>query len=150
MSKFVIIALITYHVSIYFKESRTIIALWCKCQLTTCQKFVNYLNMKRMSTGNLTRMEFSGYYCLTLTYLTCFEDVHCQSGVNHIYEGSNNCVSKQVTYHCKEECLSFIQKQTEIQLYKLYASYAHEVDVKNWICYRAKRNKILGSARLGF
>ena len=41
----------------------------------------------------------------------------CQSGVNHIYEGKNDYVSRQVIYHCKEECLSFIKKQTEI-LYK--------------------------------
>ena len=33
-------------------------------------------------------------------------------------------------YHCKEECVSFIKKQTEIQIYKFYASYAHEIVVK--------------------
>ena len=88
--------------------------------------------MMRISTDNLSRMEFSGYYCLTLIYPTCFEeDIQCQSGVNHIFEGSNNCMSGQVMYHCKEECLSFIWKQTEIPLYKLYASYVHGVNVKN-------------------
>ena len=35
-------------------------------------------------------------------------------------------------YHCKEEWLSFIKKQTEIQIYKWYASYAYEIDVKRW------------------
>ena len=66
----------------------------------------------------------------TLIYPAHFEDVPCQSGVNHIYEGKNDYVSRQVIYHCKEECLSFIKKQTEIQIYKFYASYAHEIGVK--------------------
>ena len=44
----------------------------------------------------------------------------------------------------KEECLSFIKKQTEIQIYKFYARYAHEIDVKRWICHRSKRNEIHG------
>ena len=69
-------------------------------------------------------------FALTLIYPAHFEDVPCQSGVNHIYEGKNDYVSRQVIYHCKEECLSFIKKQTEIQIYKFYASYAHEIDVK--------------------
>ena len=63
---------------------------------------------------------------LTLNYPPHFACWKYQSGVNHIYEGWNNCESRQVIYHCKEECLSFIQKQTEIQLYKLYVNYAHE------------------------
>ena len=70
---------------------------------------------------------------LTLIYPAHFKDVPCQSGVNHIYEGKNDYVSRQVIYHCKEECLSFIKKQTEIQIYKFYASYAHEINVKRWI-----------------
>ena len=81
---------------------------------------------------------------LTLIYLVHFEDVPCLSGVNHIFEGKNDYVSRQVIYHCKEECLSFIKKQTEIQIYKFYASYAHKIDVKRWICYRSKRNEIQG------
>ena len=52
-------------------------------------------------------------------------------------------------YLCKEECLSFIQEQTEIQLYKSYASYAHEVDVKIQISHRSKRTKFMGSCKLG-
>ena len=44
---------------------------------------------------------------LTLIYPAHFEDVPCQSGVNHVYEGKNDYVSRQVIYHCKEECLSF-------------------------------------------
>ena len=71
-----------------------------------------------------------GTLTLTLIYLAHFEDVPCQSGVNHIFEGKNDYVSRQVIYHCKKECLSFIKKQTEIQIYKFYASYAHEIDVK--------------------
>ena len=67
---------------------------------------------------------------LTLIYPVHFEDVPCQSGVNHIYGGYENYVSRQGIYHCKEECLSFVKKQTEIQIYKFYASYAHEIDVK--------------------
>ena len=67
---------------------------------------------------------------LTLIYPAHFEDVLCQSGVNHIFEGKNDYVSRKVIYHCKEECLSFIKKQTEIQIYKFYASYAHEIDFK--------------------
>ena len=55
---------------------------------------------------------------LTLIYLAHFEDVPCQSGVNHHFEGWQNYVSRQGIYHCKEECLSFIKKQTEIQIYK--------------------------------
>ena len=55
---------------------------------------------------------------LTLIYPAHFEDVPCQSGVNHIYEGKNDYVSRQFIYHCKEECLSFIKKQTKIQVYK--------------------------------
>ena len=51
-------------------------------------------------------------------YAAHFEDVPCQSGVNHIFEGKENYVSRQGIYHCKEECLSFIKKQTEIQIYK--------------------------------
>ena len=54
---------------------------------------------------------------LTLIYPAHFEDVPCQSGVNHIFEGKENYVSRQGIYHCKEECLSFIKKQTEIQIY---------------------------------
>ena len=86
---------------------------------------------------------------LTLIYPAHFEDVPCQSGVNHIYEGKNDYVSRQVIYHCKEECLSFIKKQTEIQMYKFYASYAHEFDVKRRICHRSKRNEIQGAGKLG-
>ena len=37
-----------------------------------------------------------------------------------------------------------------IQLDKLYASWAHEVYVKNWISHCAKRNEIHGSGKLGF
>ena len=81
---------------------------------------------------------------LTLIYPVHFEDVPCQSGVNHIYEGYENYVSRQGICHCKEECLSFIKKQTEIQIYKFYASYAYEIDVKRWICHRSKRNEIHG------
>ena len=55
---------------------------------------------------------------LTLIYPAHFEDVLCQSGVNHIFESYENYVSRQGIYHCKEECLSFIKKQTEIQIYK--------------------------------
>ena len=55
---------------------------------------------------------------LTLISPPHFEDVPCQSGVNHIFEGYENYVSRQGIYHCKEECLSFIKKQTEIQIYK--------------------------------
>ena len=33
-------------------------------------------------------------------------------------------------YHCKGKCLSCIKKQTEMQIYKFYASYACEIDVK--------------------
>ena len=88
-------------------------------------------------------------YSLTLIYPAHFEDVPCQSGVNHIFEGKNDYVSRQVIYHCKEECLSFIKKQTEIQIYKFYASYAHEIDVKRWICHRSKRNEIQGAGKLG-
>ena len=55
---------------------------------------------------------------LTPIYPAHFEDVPCQSGVNHIFEGSEIYVSRQGIYHCKEECLSFIKKQTEIQMYK--------------------------------
>ena len=40
-------------------------------------------------------------FLLTLIYPPHFEDVRCQSGGNHIYKGSNNCVSRQVIYHCK-------------------------------------------------
>ena len=85
-----------------------------------------------------------GNLYLTLIYPVHFEDVPCQSGVNHIYEGKNDYVSRQVIYLCKEECLSFIKKQTEIQIYTFYASYAHEIDVKRWICHRSKRNEIQG------
>ena len=45
---------------------------------------------------------------LTLIYQTHFKDVQWQSGVNHIYEYENDCVSRQVICHCKEECVSFI------------------------------------------
>ena len=31
-----------------------------------------------------------------------------------------------------------------IQLYKIHARYAHEVDVNNWISHHAKGNKIQG------
>ena len=86
---------------------------------------------------------------LTLIYPAHFEDVPCQFGVNHIFEGKNDYVSRQVIYHCKEECLSFIKKQTEIQIYKFYASYTHEIDVKSWICHRYKRNEIQGAGKLG-
>ena len=55
---------------------------------------------------------------LTLIYPAHFEDVPCQSGVDHIFEGKENYVSRQGIYHCKEECLSFTKKQTEIQIYK--------------------------------
>ena len=41
-------------------------------------------------------------------------------------------------------------KQTEIQLYKSYASKAHdEVDVKNLVSHHAKRNEIHGVCKLG-
>ena len=55
---------------------------------------------------------------LTLIYPAHFEDVPCQSEVNHIFDGWENYVSRQGIYHCKEERLSFIKKQTEIQIYK--------------------------------
>ena len=107
-----------------------------------------YLSNAPLST---TILHFPGivssvifYWFSTLIYPAHFEDVPCQSGVNHIYEGKNDYVSRQVIYHCKEECLSFIKKQTEIQIYKFYASYAHEIDVKRWICHRSKRNEIQG------
>ena len=45
---------------------------------------------------------------LTLIYPPHFEDVQCQSRVNHIYEGLNNYVSRQVVYHCTEKCMSFV------------------------------------------
>ena len=38
-----------------------------------------------------------------------------------------NCESKQVIYHWKEECLSFIQKQANA----VYAHNINEVDGKN-------------------
>ena len=47
------------------------------------------------------------------------------------------------SYHIAKECLHFIKKQTEIQLYKLYASKAHEVDDKNLISHRAKKERNL-------
>ena len=39
-------------------------------------------------------------------------------------------LDKAYIYYCKEECLSFIKKQTEMQIYKFNASYACEIDVK--------------------
>ena len=96
------------------------------------------------SKGHWHQISHCGDMTLTLIYPAHFEDVPCQSGVNHIYEGYENYVSRQGIYHCKEECLSFIKKQTEIQIYKFYTSYAHEIDVKRWICHRSKRNEIHG------
>ena len=38
----------------------------------------------------------------------------------------NDCEAMQVVYHCQRGCLSFTYKQTKIQIFKLYANYAHE------------------------
>ena len=45
--------------------------------------------------------------------------------------------------------MSKLYLETDIQLYKLYASWTHEVDVKNWISNCAKRTKFTGSGKSG-
>ena len=63
---------------------------------------------------------------LTLIYPTYFEDDQCQSGVNHIYEGKNNCVSRQIilqviakSLQSKEHCKALSRNK---QKYK-YTNY---------------------------
>ena len=71
-------------------------------------------------------------------FIVNVEPITLMKVIRSVYQGKSHIIAK-------EECLSFIQKQLEIQLYKLYAGYAHEFDVKNWISYCAKRNKIHGA-----
>ena len=128
---------------LYFSKSTSIntqySSLWNTLKMMLFTKcLIKWKRIDRIS------WKFRYWFNLTLIYLAHFEDVPCQSGVNHIYEGKNDYVSRQVIYHCKEECLSFIKKQTEIQICKFYASYAHEIDVKRWICHHSKRNEIQG------
>ena len=51
--------------------------------------------------------------------------------MNLITEGENNCESRQVIYHWKEECLSFIHKQTYANLMQIMLMNINEVDGKN-------------------
>ena len=88
-------------------------------------------------------------HSLTLIYPAHFVDVPCQSRVNHIFEGYDNHVSRQGIYHCKEECLSFTKKQTEIQMYKYYPSYAYEIDSKGEYLIVPKGTKFTGAGKLG-
>ena len=45
--------------------------------------------------------------------------------------------------------MSKLYLKTDLQIYKLYAYYAHEVDVKNGISHCAKREKIQGVRQIG-
>ena len=85
---------------------------------------------------------------LTLISPAHFEDVLCQSGVNHIFEGYENYVSRQGIYHCKEECLSFIKKQTEIQIHKFYAMLMRLMSKGEYVIV-PKGTKFTGSGKLG-
>ena len=128
---------ILYHVILLltpkFENAVVIQTLKCKYGDTTDSALL----------GGASARQCSGHR-LTLIYPAHFEDVPCQSVVNHIFEGKNDYVSRQVIYHCKEECLSFIKKQTEIQIYKFYASYAHEIDVKGEYVIVPKGTKFRG------
>ena len=55
-------------------------------------------------------------------------------------EGSNNCESKKVMYYWKEECVSFIQKQTYANRMYIMHIIINEGDVKVWVSHRSKRN----------
>ena len=56
---------------------------------------------------------------LTLIYPAHFEDVPCQSGVNHIYEGYENYVSRQGIYHS----IQFNSIQSLFPYYKKHNTY---------------------------
>ena len=58
-------------------------------------------------------------------------------------------LNTEIIYHCKEECPSFIQKQTKNDKYanhmQIMLMDINEVLVKKWISHRAQRNIIWGA-----
>ena len=81
-------------------------------------------------------------FWLTLIYPPHFEDFQCWkyqlvNEVNHIY-----CESGQVTFnHCKEKCLSFIQKQNKQKNIQTILMNINKIVLKKWVSHLAKKNK---------